>query len=358
MHARYALCAALIAASFVGCHKRDRSAVVVGQAEAASTRHAEANAAAAALAADDDSEGQPGKGSGTGINRWKDVIAYADGRPIGAISFGELPIGLKPTWVPEEHSIEFDYGYKGPRTRTSYARRYRVIDYLKAAGVDVARIKEIQIMGPKESMVLIASGKELRSKKGQDLMFRFGAVVGGKPIPVVPDKFGNGVMADKMGGMFVYLDKKPPVLAGDEDSELMLDGKPVDGVPYFGDPLRGGIRVYVDDRLSLALKPSMLQEAPAEVGPDGKKRWKLTTILKQNGVDLSKVQQGWAIADERRKEKYTRAELDALTVTTNPEHKSQIVVGDGKLRVTALALHSHELAPSELPQIRPDEDID
>ena len=205
--------------------------------------------------------------------------------------------------------------------------------------------------------MLIASGKELRSKKGQGLMFRFGSVVGGKPIPVVPDKFGNGVMADKMGGMFLYLDKKPPVMVGDE-GELTLDGKPVDGVPYFGEPLRGGVRVYVDDRLSLALKPSMLKEAPPEVAPDGTKRWKLTALLKQNGVDLSKVKEAWAIADERRKQKYTRAELDALTVTTSPQHKNQLVVGDGKLNVNALALHSHELQPSELPQIRPDEDTD
>lgn len=361
MHPRYVLLVAALAATSVGCHKRNRSGLGVRQAEAANHKKTAAQAAHELAGTADEELGNNNanklkSGGGTGMNKWKDVGVYVDGRPVGMIGFGELPIGLKPTWVTEEHSIEFDYGYKGPRTRKTLARRYRVVDYLKAVGVDVGRVKEIQIMGPKETEVIIASGKELRSQKGRDLMFRFGGVVGGKPIPVVPDGFGNGVMPDKMAAMMVYIDKKPPVLDG--DNGLQLDGKPVDGVAYFGDPLRGGVRVYVDDRLSLDIKQQLLQEAPAESAPDGSKRWKLTAILKQNGVDLSKIKEAWAIADERRKQKFTRAELDALTFTMNPNQKNEILVGDGKLRVAALALHSHELAPSELPQIRPDESTD
>jgi hypothetical protein len=359
MQARYVFFAAVLAASFVGCSKRNRSGVVVGHAEASSANKQAELAAARALAGSADEElgnNNKGKGGGAGANRWRDTGVYVDGRPVGVVAFGELPIALKPTWVVEEHSIEFDYGYTGPRTRKSYARRYRVVDYLKAVGVDLSRIKQIQIMGPKSTQMIIASGKELRSPKGQGLMFRFGSSVGGKPIPVVPDNFGNGVMPDKMSAVMVYIDKKPPVLDPEEGPKL--DGKTVDGVPYFGEPMRGGVRVYVDDRLSLDIKQQLLQEAPAETAPDGTKRWKLTTILKQNGVDLSKVKEAWAIADERRKQKFTRAELDALTFTMNPNQKNEILVGDGKLRVSALALHSHELAASELPQIHPDEGAD
>jgi hypothetical protein len=219
----------------------------------------------------------------------------------------------------------------------------------------VRKIKEIQVMGPKESQVIIASGKELRSKKGQSFMFRFGASVGGKAIPVVPDGFGNGVMPDKMGCVMVYIDKKPPVLVPDEG--LAVDGKVVDGVPYYGEPMRGGVRVYVDDRLSAALKPQSLDEFPAEVAADGTKRWKLGSVLKQNGIDLSKVVEAWSIADERRKQKFTRAELDTLTFTLSPDSKNDILVGDGKLKTSTLALHSHALQPSEMPDTRMDEDV-
>ena len=31
--------------------------------------------------------------------RWKDTGVYLDGQPIGFLTFGELPIALKPNWV-------------------------------------------------------------------------------------------------------------------------------------------------------------------------------------------------------------------------------------------------------------------
>jgi len=351
MRTRYLLLVALLCAGTFGCKRRNRSGIIYGNAQASAGKDAERRAAAA-LSGSDDEEGPRGmaqKGSGRGQDKWRDVGVYVDGRPVGVVIFGELPIGLKPTWVVEEHSIEFDYGYKGQRTSKSYARRYRMTDFLKALGVDVARIKEIQVMGPKSTSVIIASGKELRSKKGEGFMFRFGAITAGKPIPVVPDSFGNGVQPDKMGAVFVYIDKKPPTL--DPEEGLMLDGKPVDGVPYYGDPMKGGVRVYNDDRLTVALKHQGLEEIPADTGADGQKHWKLATVLKQSGVDLSKVVEVWAIAEQRRKHKWTRAELDSLTFTEG--EKDQILI-DG-VKTAALALHSHALSPDELPQIRPDE---
>ena len=357
MRVRYVMIGAAIAALSIGCNKRHRAGAIVGRTSASSGKEAERRAAQALTGGHKDGPvGMVQKGSGGGMGRWSDPGVYVDGRPVGVLRFGELPVGLKPTWVPQEHSIEFDYGYKGPRTRTSYERRYRVVDFLKALGVDVARIKQIQVLGPKTTSVIIASGKELRSKKGQDLMFRFGAIAGGKPIPCVPDHFGNGVMPDKMGGIMVYIDKKPPVLVPDEG--LALDGKVVDGIPYYGEPMKGGVRVYVDDRLSADLQTQSLDELPAEVGADGSKRWKLASVLKQNGVDLTHVVELWTIANERRTHKLTRAELDTVTFTLDPKQKNAILVGDGQVRATALALHSHALGADELPQFRPDEQVD
>ncbi len=356
----------LVAGAGSGCHRRSRGLIVGdAQASAASSTTSAARAAEAATArafagGDDDEDvggsnaGEPGKGGGQGGNKWRDCGVYVDGRPVGVLAWGELPIGLKPTWKAEEHSIEFDYGYKGPRTRTSYERRYKFVDYLKAVGVDLAKIKELHVMGPKESEVLIATGKQLRSKAGQELMFRFGAVVGGKPIPVVPEGFGNGKHSDKIGAVMVYINKKPPVLVPDEG--LALEGKLVDGIPYYGDPFRGGVRVYADDRLTLQIKRPMLREVPADVGADGKKRWSLWKLLEQKGIDTSKIVEAWAIADERRKQKFTRAELEKLTFELSDKGNNEILVGDGQLKVTALALHDHALKPDELPQIRPGEE--
>jgi hypothetical protein len=354
------LLAPIVGIGAAGCHRRAQGIFVAdAHASSAQTGKQAELAAARAIAGDDEDDDSGtghkprGAGGGQGMNKWRDTGVYVDGRPVGVLAFGELPIGLKPVWKTEEHSIEFDYGYKGPRTRTSYERRYRVIDYLKAAGVDVAHIKEIHVMGPKLTSVLIASGKELRSKKGQELQFRFGGMVGGKAIPCVPENFGNGRHSDKIGAIMVYIKKKPPTL--NDDDGLMLDGKEVDGIPYYGDPMRGGMRVYANDLLQAQIKRSSLKDLPGELGPDGKQRWKLWTVLERAGVDTSKIVEGWAIADERRKQKWTRAELEQLTLTLNERND---VVVDGKIAPQAIALHDHQLAPSELPQIRPDEDQD
>ena len=153
----------------------------------------------------------------------------------------------------------------------------------------------------------------------------------------------------------VYIDKKPPVFVPDEG--LQLDGKTVEGIPYFGEQMRGGVRVFLDNRLNASINENALEEAPSQSGPDGRKSWKLGTVLKQNGVDLSKVVEAWVIQDQKRKRKLTRAELDTVSFTTDPERKNALFLADTKERVDALALHSHALAPSELPQIRPDEAI-
>ena len=154
----------------------------------------------------------------------------------------------------------------------------------------------------------------------------------------------------------LYIDKKPPEIVQDEG--MMLDGKTVDGIPYFGEPFRGGIRIYQDDRLSMTIKRPMLRETKPEPSTDGKQRYKLWPLLQSHGVDVNKVVEGWMIADERRKGKLTRAELEQLTFEIGAKEKNEILVGDGKLRVNAIALHGHALkddsSPSSAPKSRTD----
>src|SRR5438309_1851973 len=37
-----------------------------------------------------------------GKARWKDTGVYLDGKPVGMLSFGELPFALLPVWIEEE----------------------------------------------------------------------------------------------------------------------------------------------------------------------------------------------------------------------------------------------------------------
>src|SRR5438067_9777134 len=168
-----ALLTTTLALTSFACRKQQNGAVI-GQAAAAS-QPAKAPAAAPPPPASGSAEGGGGEDDegnplASGAKKWRDTGVYVDGQPVGVLRFGELPIRLKPVWVEQEHSVEFGPDDKGPRVGIRPERRYRFIDYLKAVGVDVAKIKEIQVMGPKLPEVIIASGKELRSKKGQSFM--------------------------------------------------------------------------------------------------------------------------------------------------------------------------------------------
>ena len=126
-----------------------------------------------------------------GAARWKDVGVYVDGKPMGFLTLGELPIALKPTWVKDKVSAEKRPGTDDPGWRWSQQRFYRFDQYLTAIGVDVRKIKELHVYGPKFSETNISTAKDLLGPKGKEFMFRFGANVGGKPISQVPPGFGN-----------------------------------------------------------------------------------------------------------------------------------------------------------------------
>ncbi|HWE28693.1 MAG TPA: hypothetical protein VHB97_11870 [Polyangia bacterium] len=342
-----------------GCKRQDRQ--IIGEAHAASSWGAgrAAEAAAARVVMGDDDDGTTSNAGGGGRhqgynNKWKDTTVYVDGKPTGVLGFGELPAGLKPVWVDEQHSAEIEPGSHSPGFITVKSRRYRFIDLLRAYGVDVKRINQIHLMGPKTSEVIIASGAELRSKNGQNFMFRFGSNVGGKAIPVVPPNFGNHYMPDKIAVVMVYIDKKPPELVQGEG--LYLDGKPVDGVAYFGEPIRGGIRIYADDKLAVQVKQVVLRSLkPVQTDAHGLNRYALLPLLESRGVDTSKLVDGFIIADEEWKRRLTRAELERATVAMGDRHVNEVAIDGEKFNAQAVAVLSHHLSDAELPHIRPDE---
>jgi hypothetical protein len=300
----------------------------------------------------DDDEAPPSVGQGA--KKWRDTGVYLDGKPLGMLSFGELPVGLSPIWVKEKHAAPIAPGSHDPGFTWVEERRYRFVDYLKAMGVDLRRLRELHVMGPRLSEVIVVSGAELRGPRGRELLFRFAGLVGGKAIPVVPRAMGNGVKPDKISCVMVYVDRAPPVLVPGEG--LQLDGKPVVGVPYFGEPLRGGVRVYQDDKLALVIKRPLLRATRPSAIVGGESRYRLWDLLAAQGVDTARVAEGWLITDERREHELSRAQLEAATFAMGQKQKNEILVGDESLRASAIALHTRALTPGELPAIRPEEE--
>lgn len=289
----------------------------------------------------------------SGASRWKDTVVYVDGQPRGVLTFGELPVPLEPAWVPEQKPAEIRPGSNDPGFTWTKKRRYRFTDYLKAIGVDVAKVQAIHIYGPKFTDSIVATGKQLRSKAGQELTFRFGADVGGKAIPSALEGFGNGRSPDKISSVMVYIKRKPPTLIPNDG--FYLDGEKVVGVPYYGEPLRGGVRVYLDNALVAVIKRQELKPEMAEKLPDGTLRWKLHDFLKSVGVDDKGVTQAWVIRDERREEQLPAAEVAAATFEAASQAHGEILLGVEKYRAQAIALHRKPVTKADLPVILDDE---
>lgn len=336
-------------------------------------QHAESGAAAGSAASadgsgsprtadDDESADEAGAGSGSsytpaefksGMAKWRDCGVYVDGQPVGFLTFGELPIALKPVFVEDEVSVNKPPGCpECPDCKKSSMRYYRFLDLMAAYGIDVKKVKMIHVLAPKASQTIAATGRDLQTPLAKDFMFRFGSYVGGKPLPHTPEGFGNQETPDKLVSVMIYINRKPPTITPDG---LILDGVEQYGVPYYGEPVRGGIRIYLDDRLATMVKRQELDVKIAKQLPDGLFEWPLQTFLASKGVDTSKVVEGWVIRDDKRTERIPWSELSKMSFTADSQGKGHIALGDKKIIANALALHTRTIKADELPVIRPDE---
>ena len=290
----------------------------------------------------------------SGLARFKDPGVYADGVLVGMLTFGELPVPLAPLWFEEEASLEFKAGDKGPRTKLVKQRRYRFTDYFKAIGIDIKKIKEFHIYGGnKRTAAALIPGEALRRWK-DEFTFRFGGDVWGKPIPSCPPKTLKTKCPDQLTAVTVYLEREPPIL---KDGDLILNGEPIYHIPYYGEPLRGGVRVYLDNRLVTTIKRRKLTDASIAVDtPDGEAQWKFFEFLKSQGVKIDEVQEAWLINQNRREKRLGIDELREATFTAIAQRSGVILFGEAKTQTQAVALHTKPLNEKDLPVILPHEE--
>ena len=290
---------------------------------------------------------------GSGAKKFKDPGVYLDGKPVGMLKFGELPVPLEPIWHEEEASLPFVRGDGKPTTKIVRQRRYRFRDYFEALGINLAHIREVHLYGgSKRVSTLAVTGAALRADK-KHFTFRFGGDVWGKPIPDCP-RGVNGRCPDNVTAVAIYSRRKPPKRVG---RSFHLNGKPVNGIPYFGDPLRGGIRVYLDGPLATTIKRNKLTDDALRVDTDGgdEPRWKFFAFLKAQGVDTKRIHEAWVIHNDRRVRRLSRAELENATFVANSQRRGEILFGDAKIPTKALALHTKPISKSDLPVLLPHE---
>lgn len=267
---------------------------------------------------------------GSGRDRWRGGGVYLDGRPLAVLRYGELPIGLEPIWHTQRRRRPFRPGE--PITYEEVkVRRYRVVDYLRALAVPIDKIDEVHIHGARNTAIVI-SRRDL-VEHADDVLFKFAGDTFGKPIPLIRN-LPVGTSFDDLQALAIYIERTPPALAADQT--LVLDGTPVVGIPYHGEPLREGIRVYVDNRLAAVIKRNQLQTAPGAV------TWRLADVLARHGIETERLARVELIHQDVRTASLPWCDL---AFVFDPASSGEIDVGEQGLPANALALFTKQASP-------------
>ncbi len=267
--------------------------------------------------------------------KYRDPGVYVDGEPVGFLQYGDLPPSLAPVLVEGTMLLDFAPGDPGPRRQTVHYTRYRLADYLEKVGVELGRVREVHVYGGPRIAGRI-TGPDLRRARDR-ILFSFGRRTHGKALLHMPRDVKLGTSFDHIAAVAVYLDRRPPRVL--PSAEVELDGRIVTDIPYFGEPLRGGIRVYKDDRLVTVIKRRLLAgEDRLASWHGGRLRWELAAVLGELGVALDDVSFGELIYDERRGRRIPGGELRAAWFVADPQRRGEVSFGDGGEPMQGLAL--------------------
>lgn len=230
-------------------------------------------------------EGEPGDDEGRqgGMQMFKEAWVYVDGRPLGVLYEPELPDGIPIAWHKEETDVEFDANSTGPRSMWVLLKRWRLADYLRAAGVDVKKVKMVVVHGGRG---VVAIPGDVFRKYQDGIRFDLTGITRSKLRVFFPNDMPRDTSFDRYFAVSVIVDKPVPEVDRKENS-LLLDGEEIGGIPYHGTPLRGGVRIYLDGKLAMVLKRNQLGDTAKVDGPTP--RWNLGGLLTASGVTTTDV---------------------------------------------------------------------
>jgi hypothetical protein len=342
MH-RVASTAALVGALLLaGCHSRDHSAGAVDSSKTTEVVKAAppVDQSPEALSAQHGAKwvDPDADGGGAGFQGFKEAWVYVDGKPVGVLREVELP-PIPEVWLDEVEQLDFKAGDPGPHERTYQVRRWRLADYLDAVGVDRKKIKEVIIHGGK-GVVLIPG--DLFRKYAKDILFNLTGQQETKLRVAFPYELNKQInnTYDRYAAISVIVDKEAPTINDDDD--LVLDGVELEGIPYYGQPLRGGIRVYLDGKLAMVIKRNSLGDE-GRVAP-GAKEWNVGALMKARNIDASKVAAIDVLDPLQVVTRLPDHDVDALSFSTETQAQGAVQLSTGA-SMTALMLWTGKVPP-------------
>lgn len=286
-------------------------------------------------------EGEHGAGK-KGGGKFNESAVYVDGVAKGVLRYSEMPPQLKPFAFPEIDDLDV-------------ARYYRLTDYLQAVGVDVEKIHEMHIYGSHDRVAVI-TGAELRAAR-ERVIFDFTRQTSGKPRAkwAQTHAFVHKPMVDIISVIAIYSAKTPPTY---EHGEIRLDGKEVDdAVPYVGDGVPKGTRVYVDGKLDGWVRRKKLPNKLIAPGSsDTHARFSTDAFLAYVGADSRGAKaidfyDGDTMLARVDGKAWALSKGDYVFELPQRSHGKvqELFPGDKSSRITSIQLYVHTTPPARQP---------
>jgi hypothetical protein len=204
--------------------------------------------------------------------RYGEAGVYVDGEARSVLRFLELPPKLKAVAQPAlGGSVD----------------RYLLADYLKAEGIDLARVRAVHLYGG--ARVSPLTGDDVRAH-AKELSFEFGGGDRGKPRIHYCADITPPSRIDMISAMVIYVDKEPPAFHPDPRGGFLAfaDGVAIDGIPYAPREQSKGTRVYVDCELAGVVKRRQLPDELVVGRADKETQFSLAAYLGSIGVDTTR----------------------------------------------------------------------
>ena len=244
-----------------------------------------------------------------------------------------------------------------PGWKWAQQRFYKFTDYLKALGVDLHKVKEIHVYGPKLSQTIVVDRRRICCRQAADeFMFRFGGRRRRQADPARAAELRQRQAARQ--------DQRRDDLhrqeAADDHARRHRARRR---------PIRSACRTTAS-RCAAACASISTTSSPRSSSArsstrrrrrrraDGELALELRRRSSQrNGVDTSKVVEGWVIRDERRTEKIPWAELVEDDVLRELAGQGRRAARRQEARArTRSRCTRARIKPDELPVIQPDEE--
>ena len=285
---------------------------------------------------------------GRNFAAFKETWVYVDGEPRGVMLIPELPAGMPHTWKDDVEGLDFHPGDPPPHEKKIQTLRWRLADYFRAIGIDLAKIRIVYLHG---SGYVAIPGPVFR-KYADGIQFDFTGNDLSKSRFYWPTDMPTNTTYDRYAAVSVFI-KKPP-LTLDKHNNPSIDGVEVGGIPYHGTPERGGFRVYVDYKLAMVIKRNELgtlgRSNPDD--KDGDPRWSMRKLLEARSIHADVVAADLVIARDmtnQRRQRLDEAYVKDLEFTAPSQTSGGIQIGKDKLTGNAIQLYTRGHVPPDKP---------